>query len=183
MSEIQKEIEALRAENEKLKKARHFPSIAAAIMSQPDGESTLRQRIVQQGLMTPEANKPVSNYIPVCKEDYDLILSKFPEIYHLKLRVYTGEELYYLYRICIFKPKLDKDGQLSNSSDSFILSQKARCFKWLRGELKSGLNSAVLNSIGRKFREGFYTMVIDTMTKEMIDSFGKNMNSRRVLGG
>jgi hypothetical protein len=181
MSQVAQEIARLKAENEQLKKAQNFPAITARIMSQPDSETTLTQRIMQQGLLTPEATKPVHNALAVKAEDYEALLSKWPEQYRYKLRAYTGEELYYLYRICTYKAKV-KDGTLSNSSDAFVLAQKARCFKWLRGELRSGVNSAVLNSIGRKFRDGFHDLIVDSVTREMIDGFGKTMNSKRVMG-
>jgi hypothetical protein len=152
--------------------------------------SQLTQELIKSGYLTPEAkNKPVANTVSVPASDFETILSKFPEQYRWKLRAYTGEEIYYLYRICTYKPKLDNNGQLTNSSDGFILSQKARCFKWLRGELKSGVNSAVLNSIGRKFRKDFSNLMLTTLERkeaeeqrQQIEAFKIAFNAKRVRG-
>ena len=150
--------------------------------------SPIIQELIKAGYLTPEAkNKPVANFISVTKEDYEKLLSKFPEQYRWKLRAYTGEELYYIYRICTYKPRLDAQGCLTNSSDGFILAQKTRCFKWLKGELKSGINTAVLNRIGRKFRQGFHDIVVESITEaenkakqEQIVRFKEAMNAKRV---
>lgn len=66
---------------------------------------------------------------------YDELLSKFPIEYQAKLRRYTGQELYYIYKLCTYKPRLNRDGYVPPTSLKF-LSLKAKVYRWLRGQEK-----------------------------------------------
>lgn len=119
------------------------------------------------------------NALPVKADDYVGLLSKFPEQHRDKLRCYTGEELYYIYCIALFKPR-KTDGTMASSGDAFYTGLKYKLFRWLKGEDRYGIHASALAKIGSKFRNGFNDFVIESLTQDMIDSFASKINGRRV---
>lgn len=102
---------------------------------------------------------PTINILPVSlAPDYEKLLSRFPEEYREKLRLYTGEELFYIYKLATYKPKKIKVDGVDmgfTGSDMLFLSLKAKLFRWLKGQEKWGVNPAVWQKLGRKFRYSF----------------------------
>jgi hypothetical protein len=71
----------------------------------------------------------ILNYLHMNPFDYEWLLNKFHPSFHEKLRVYTGQELFYCYMLCTFKPKNPK---AVKHSEVFFLAMKAKQLAWLR---------------------------------------------------
>jgi hypothetical protein len=98
------------------------------------------------------------NGIPVHVTDYEGLLSKFPEVYRDKLRVYTGEELFYMYKLALFNPKPAKEMGYK-SGDILYMALKQKMFRWLKGEERYGIHPHAWRKLGSKFKYGFLDFV------------------------
>jgi hypothetical protein len=103
------------------------------------------------------------NEIRISREDHAVILSRFPEAYREKLRMYTGEELYYVYRLMTFKPS---PGRELKSGDVFYLALKAKMYRFLRGQDKHPIYPAAWAKLGSKFRFDFHEAYDNTVELE-----------------
>lgn len=103
------------------------------------------------------------NGIRVSAEDYALLLSKFPEQYREKLKLYTGEELFYVYKLAIFKPKRDPEGNIS-ASDMTYMALRAKFMRWLKGEDKHPLYPSAWDKL-RRFRSEFQAFIEESSVK------------------
>lgn len=80
-------------------------------------------------------SKPESriiNYLHMSPFDYEWLLNKFHPSFHDKLRQYTGQELFYCYKLCTFQPK---DRKNIKHSEVFFLAMQAKQMAWLRGKV------------------------------------------------
>lgn len=89
---------------------------------------------------------------------YQHILEQFPEAYHEKLAVYTGEELFYAYKLILFSPKKDRNGDIK-PSDVFYLALKAKLIRWLQGKEAYPIAPMAWGKIGAKFRAEYYAFL------------------------
>lgn len=105
--------------------------------------------------------KPI-NIVSISTSDYAIILSKFKPEYQEKLRLYTAQELFYVYKLCTFKPKKDKQG-LMVSRDVFFAALKAKMFRYLDGLEKYPIHPNAWEKIGGRFTYAF---------EEYLDSVG-----------
>jgi len=128
------------------------------------------------------------NIIKLTKPEYELILSKFPEYARDMLRIYTGEELFYVYKLCCFKPIRDKHGDLK-SGDVFYLAMKAKMIAYLLGKLDQYSRSIkpihpnAWGKLGSKFRYEFnqtYTETVELATQEQLDKLYAKTNAQRI---
>lgn len=119
------------------------------------------------------------NVVPVKGSDYNGLLTKFPEQYREKLRLYTGEELFYIYKLATYKPRIVA-GTISNGSDAFFNGLKFKLFRWLKGDQKYGVHPSAWLKLGSRFRGQFHEFVIDSLTIDMIDNLTKSVNAKRV---
>jgi hypothetical protein len=100
------------------------------------------------------------NLITLTKSEYELILSKFPEYCRDMLRLYTGEELFYAYKLCCFKSTKDENGDVKGS-DIFYLAMKAKMIAYLNGMLNeygksvSPIHPNAWPKLGKKFKYEF----------------------------
>lgn len=88
------------------------------------------------------------NVLAMSPFDYEWLLTKFAFPYREKLRMYTGQELYYVYKICTYKPK---DKASLQSFDLFILQLKAKTMRWLKGMDRFGVHPGGLEKIGKRW--------------------------------
>jgi hypothetical protein len=89
------------------------------------------------------------------KPHYDKILSCFKPEWHDKLRVYTGEELYYVYRIMTYKPRY---GDM-RSSDVFFLVIQNKIRNYCEGKSRYCVNPLAFGKLGRRFKDDFMEFV------------------------
>lgn len=109
--------------------------------------------------------KHVVNETTVDPLGYDALLSLFPEDTHEKLRMYTTEELFYVYKLATYKPKLDRRSRvksLARPSDALFLQLKEKLMAWLRGDVNPDtqrafgpLSPTVWIKLGSKFKYEF----------------------------
>ena len=120
------------------------------------------------------------NSVPVAVVDHVGLLSKFPEQYREQLKMYTGEELFYVYKIATLKVRRNKAGDIPGS-DMFFLSLKYKLFRWLKGEtcqcLKHGkkhcghgINPMAWAKLGSRFKQEFYGYVVECVYNPEQDS-------------
>jgi hypothetical protein len=94
---------------------------------------------------------------PVYASQYESILNKFPIQYRDKLRFYTLQELFYIYKLATYKMREDKDIGGFKSGELFYNALKTRLFAWLKGEyneyftLVKPIPPTSLDKIGRRF--------------------------------
>lgn len=98
------------------------------------------------------------NVIKVDKSIAVNLLAKFPEAYRPKLALYTTEELYYVYRIMTYKAQPGKE---LRAKDIFVLSLKAKMYRYLRGQDKHPIYPRAFEKIGSMFRYGFEELISD----------------------
>ncbi len=91
------------------------------------------------------------NVSKVTKEQHAELLSKFPQQWHIKLYQYTGEELFYFYKLCSVKTK--KNG--SDYKDMFFLSLKAKFYRYMEGQEKYPISGDAWIKLHHKFRYQF----------------------------
>lgn len=148
------------------------------------------------------------NEIRITKEKYNEFLNLFPSAWHERLRVYTGEELFYVYKICRFKPgkSIDSDPCVSHdksyckdcgifkSGDLTIASIRAKTLRYLRGGLDEWSRPLrpvpmplALGKLGRRFKQAFESEIesmldslADQAKVEAIDRLIKQTNGQRI---
>jgi len=103
------------------------------------------------------------NSVPVSVLDHAGILTKFPEKYRDKLKLYTGEELFYVYKIMTYKATMKNGGY--NSSDILYLSLKAKMTRYLKGNEKYGIHANALPKLGMKFQSQFHGYIEAEITE------------------
>jgi len=111
------------------------------------------------------------NGISVSKTQYDKLLSKFPEQFRDRLRVYTGEELFYVYKTCTYAPTKDKSG-IYKGSDVLLMAIKAKLFRYLKGQEKYPVQG--WHKLGFRFKRGFHEFILQELEQVMpmpIESF------------
>ena len=139
-----------------------------------------------------------TNTVQMNPSQVEYILSKFPEEYRARLRLYTGEELFYCYRLAQYQPKM-VDG-LYKSGDVFYMALKRKFFQWLKSECKQHtddkdkvyttywlngvkvypIEPAAWVKLGAKFRSSFYGFVYEVSLKpEVIQALANEFNNRR----
>lgn len=114
-----------------------------------------------------------TNVQAMASQFYEELLELFPEQYRDKLRIYTCEELYYVYRLAIFRPRrvaksigegkaesgrlyLETEHRAFRSADVPYLALRAKLFRWLKGQEKHPIYPSAWNKLGSRFRTGFY---------------------------
>ena len=91
---------------------------------------------------------------------YEELLMKFNPAYHERLAMYTCEELYYVYRICTFKAKPNKDGMYA-TSDITYLALKRKLMSYLQGKEKHSIYPNAFDKLGKRFRSQYNTLYIE----------------------
>ena len=128
------------------------------------------------------------NIIKLTKSDYELILSKFPEYCRDMLRLYTGQELFYAYKLCTFKPTKNKDGDY-RSGDIFFLAMKKKMQNYLNGILDEygrsfkPIHPNAWEKLGAKFKYEFeeqYATITDLATEEELKMLYARLNEKRI---
>lgn len=95
---------------------------------------------------------------PIYVSQFNKILDKFPIQYRDKLRMYTLQELFYIYKIATFQLQADKNGD-TKVGHVFICSIKRQLFSWLKGELTTTMRAprpvapGALDKIGKMFKK------------------------------
>ncbi len=109
--------------------------------------------------------KHVINTTSVEALGYEELLNLFPDSMHDKLRMYTAEELFYVYKLSTFKPKIDmrsKVKELAKPSDVLFLQLREKLFAWLKDEIDprtqqpfKPLSPSVWIKLGTRFKYNF----------------------------
>lgn len=97
---------------------------------------------------------PSLNTSEVSVYEYADLLEAFPEAYRDKLRLYTGEELFYVYKFMTLKPKRLPDGSIA-PRDILALTIKAKLYRWLRGQDKHPVYPQAWAKLGSRFKHEF----------------------------
>jgi hypothetical protein len=125
------------------------------------------------------------NHIPTIRpSQFESLLSKFPEMYRDKLRLYTGEELFYVYKLLTFDSSPDSKGDWK-SKDLFYLGLKAKVIKWLKGEkdeygrLYQPLYPSAWAKLTR-FKSLYieYVGTYEAPTRDSLDALREKMNAK-----
>jgi hypothetical protein len=71
--------------------------------------------------------------------------------------MYTGEELFYFYKMCslTLKRAKDKDGSSLYVKDMFFLSLKSKFYQYMRGEIKYPIYGDAWIKLHHRFRSAF----------------------------
>lgn len=133
------------------------------------------------------------NQLKITQVQHLALLALFPEAWQEKLKLYTGEELYYAYRLCMFDPKRDKITGDFRGGDITFLSIKAKLKAWLKGEHRPGAYGIMREAmpiapqawakLGRKWALDFseeYVFTQPIADKEALDKLASTFNSKRV---
>ena len=133
------------------------------------------------------------NSLHVSQAQYDSILKLFPESWVDKLRLYTGEELYYAYRLCLFKPYKNRITGDIKSSDVLFLALRTKLIAWLKGERRAD-SIGILKDVqpiypqawaklGRRWASDFveeYIFTQPAIEQSEIDRLKEHFNNQRV---
>lgn len=133
------------------------------------------------------------NSLPVSLRQHQELLSLFPEAWMDKLRMYTGEELFYCYKLCMFEAKRDRITNDFKSGDLFYASLKAKLKAYLKGEKRPGAYGVMLSAnpiagtawikLGRKWaREYNAEYIFDQPIAEQAEivKLAEQVNNRRL---
>lgn len=99
------------------------------------------------------------NTVEVSVYEYSDLLDCFPEAYREKLRLYTTEELFYVYKIMTLKPKRLPDGSLA-PRDILALTIKSKLYRWLRGQDRHPVYPQAWAKLGSRFKAEFYATYV-----------------------
>ena len=120
--------------------------------------------VIVKNYVNPEP-KHVINTIPVEQLGFEDLLNLFPSFCQDKLRMYTAEELFYVYKLATYKPRLDRRSkvkELAKPSDVLFLQLKEKLFKWLKSEIDPTtqrpfppLSPTVWLKLGSRFKYAF----------------------------
>lgn len=131
------------------------------------------------------------NINTVLMSKYALLLSKFPVEYRDKLTIYTGEELYYIYQLCVYVGKQDKNGMYTGR-DLLFMSLKAKFFRYLKSELNEyrqmfrPLSPFVWLKLNKKWKNSFELwneeqgQVVSQATSEELKTLREKFNSYKI---
>jgi hypothetical protein len=130
------------------------------------------------------------NQLKVSKSQHTALLSLFPEAWQPKLLLYTGEELYYAYRLCMFKPVRDKVTGDHRSGDITLSMLRMKLLNYLKGisydeygrEAKPIAPSAWLK-LGRRWQHDFsedYIFTQPVAEQDEIVKLATALNNRRL---
>jgi hypothetical protein len=145
------------------------------------------------------------NQVTVSQAKYMELLNLFPKDWQEKLRLYTAEELFYVYKLCKFKPSLQfekglcqahgiaycKKCAMFKSSDLTYAGIRVKLLRYLKGELnewKQPLKPvpipASLGKLGRRFSgewsEELLNEPVVMADLEAIDKLKQSWNTKRV---
>jgi hypothetical protein len=134
------------------------------------------------------------NQLKVSTVQYEALINLFPEAYRERLRVYTGEELYYAYRIALYEGRRNRMTKDYSSGDVFYLGLKTKLFRYLKGIKTPGaygimreqqpISPAAFLKIGSKFRADFNEVYgfedAPKVSAEALDTLKNSINSKRV---
>lgn len=112
---------------------------------------------------------------------YVTLLNKFPIQYRDKLRLYTAQELFYVYKALTIKPKVNKYGEY-RAVDLFVLTLRQRIIRWLKDDSVHPIYPSAWTKLGAKWGFHFVEWVNepDLATSEQIDSLRDVFNSKHV---
>ena len=129
------------------------------------------------------------NNLKVSQTQYKALLELFPEAWRDKLRLYTGEELYYAYRLCLFQPRRDRVTGDHRSGDITFASLRAKLVRYLKGTLDEynrqpqPIYPNAWAKLGRKWMYDFNEEYIFTQPiaeKTELDRLSDSVNSKRI---
>ena len=92
------------------------------------------------------------NIIQLSTQQQVDLLSKFPLAWQDKLKIYTGEELFYFYKLCTLTVKKGESGLVRNM---FFLALKSKFYRWMDGKEKYPIYGDAWIKLHHKFRYVF----------------------------
>ncbi len=101
------------------------------------------------------------------------ILSQFPASWQEKLRKYTGEELFYFYKLCLVKPRHIRDPETKDSlgvKNMYLLTIQAKFKRWAKGLEKYPIHGDVWVKLASKYRQDFLYLVQEYQQVELAES-------------
>jgi hypothetical protein len=113
--------------------------------------------IIEQNPTYEAKAKTSINTVAVSQKVYAYLMDKFDDSYYMKLSKYTGEELFYTWRLATYQTK-----------DVFWLSLKAKLFRYLRDEdEKYGIHPTAWIKLRSRFQREFE----EFLESEDVDTF------------
>lgn len=144
------------------------------------------------------------NETKISQAKYLEILNLFPVAWHDRLKIYTAEELYYVYRICAFKPskavdkvecvdhgkKYCRDCAEYKTGDITFLALRVKLLNYLKGKLNEyyqpmkPIYPSAFAKLGRRFKHAFEDNVVsldkDLATELSLAELATKVNAERV---
>lgn len=133
------------------------------------------------------------NSLPVSVRQHQELLMLFPEAWQAKLRLYTGEELFYCYKLCMFDAKRDKITHDFKGGDLFFATLKVKLKAYLKGLKRPGAYGVMIEAqpinpnawlkLGRKWAKEYNAeYVFDQPVAEQaeIAKLKDSLNNRRI---
>lgn len=106
-----------------------------------------------------------TNYMEFPVSIYNKLLARFPEEHQEKLRMYTGQELFYIYKLCKYEAKKEADGSLREADWKF-LALKAKMFAWLKGQVKRPISGTFITKACSAWNRAMTSFVEEEQARE-----------------
>ena len=133
--------------------------------------------------------RQIVNIIKMSQAKYAQLLALFPAAWHEKLKLYTGEELYYAYRLCLFRPTRNDNGDF-NSGDVTFLAIRSKLLRYLKGisydeygRAPQPIPPTAWTKLGRRWSKDFseeYVYTEPVATQDALDTLMGAINAKRI---
>jgi hypothetical protein len=130
------------------------------------------------------------NNLKVSRVQYAALLALFPASWQDKLTLYTGEELYYAYRLCLFVPYRDRITGDIKGGDVTFASLRAKLVRYLKGishdeygRMPQPIWPDAWIKLGRRWAKDFneeYIFTQPVVEQNELTKLKDNMNAKRI---
>jgi hypothetical protein len=102
------------------------------------------------------------NIVTVTVAQHAELMSKFPGSWHKKLQSYTGEELFYFYKLCCMTPTFTKVKDKTTGEwvkvgtrDMFFLGLRSKFYRYMKGQVPYPIKGEAWIKLHHRFRYAF----------------------------